>query len=119
MLENVSEDGKELSGCLGRHQNPGEGQGGLGAAREEGGTQVLGSGFQMCGMPRDCFSPSTLCQPRTRQRRGNRPTRLGYQQQESKSGMDPEGKLSAWEGLSGRPGLGWGGWGRAQSSSHC
>ncbi|XP_046308939.1 N-acylglucosamine 2-epimerase isoform X6 [Marmota monax] len=25
VLENVSEDGKELSGCLGRHQNPGEG----------------------------------------------------------------------------------------------
>lgn len=25
VLENVSEDGKELPGCLGRHQNPGEG----------------------------------------------------------------------------------------------
>lgn len=24
VLENVSEDGEELSGCLGRHQNPGE-----------------------------------------------------------------------------------------------
>lgn len=29
VLENVSEDGEELSGCLGRHQNPGEGWGGL------------------------------------------------------------------------------------------
>lgn len=46
MLENVSEDGKELSGCLGRHQNPGEGQGGLGATLEEGSTQLQSLGFR-------------------------------------------------------------------------
>uniref|UniRef100_A0A8D1AA65 N-acylglucosamine 2-epimerase n=1 Tax=Sus scrofa TaxID=9823 RepID=A0A8D1AA65_PIG len=32
VLENVSEDGEELSGCLGRHQNPGDGAGSVGKA---------------------------------------------------------------------------------------
>lgn len=48
MLENVSEDGKELSGCLGRQQNPGERQGRLGATQEEGNTEPCVLGFR-CG----------------------------------------------------------------------
>ncbi|XP_058390971.1 N-acylglucosamine 2-epimerase isoform X1 [Diceros bicornis minor] len=93
VLENVSEDGKELSGCLGRHQNPGEEQGGLRATQGEASAQPWVLGFDVgsrCGLPSSLYLPH-------RQRSRDRPLRWGHQQQESESGTDWEGQLSAGE----------------------
>lgn len=105
MLENVSEDGKELSGCLGRHQNPGEEQGGLGASQKEVSAQPGVLGFRYGERLETAFLlPPLASQGPGREGGGAGRPGWGVSSRRASLGWTGRAKLSAWEGLLG----GWG-----------